>query len=244
MARVFISYRRDDTRHFAGRLADALRQTPGVDKVFLDTEAIIPGEPFPRRITEALDEATHVLVLIGPHWNGGLLPGQVQPRLFDEADFVQKEVAAALASPAIVIPVRVDGTAMPAATQLPPRLQALCERQAYAVYPERRLQDELRPLLAQITGRAEAQVGRAGMPRTLGTALAGALAGLLVGWLLYALAYTVLAQGWGWSPDQIAMTDDRSTAVERLALLRGSLMLGCALALPTWLLRRLRSKGR
>jgi TIR domain len=239
--RVFISYRRDDTRHFAGRVADTLGRTPGVDEVFLDTDGITPGAEFPERIKEGLREATHVLVLIGLRWDGGMQPSQTQPRLFDEADFVRQEVAAALESQANVIPVLVDGAAMPTAAQLPFSLQGLRERQAYAVYPERRLQDELRPLLAHLTGRPGGGTVREGAARKLVIFLVGGLAGLLAGWLLYACAYMVLVKGLGLSAEQMAMTDVRATAIYRLALLRWSLMLGCALALPSWLLRRRRA---
>jgi len=39
---IFLSYRRDDTAGYSGRLADALRDSFGEDVVFLDVDAIAP----------------------------------------------------------------------------------------------------------------------------------------------------------------------------------------------------------
>ncbi len=43
MPSVFISYRRDDSAGFAGRLADALEQRLGAGAVFRDVDDIQPG---------------------------------------------------------------------------------------------------------------------------------------------------------------------------------------------------------
>ncbi len=78
-----------------------------------------------------------VLVVIGPQWADARdRDGAV--RLNDPADWVRLEVEAALASAdAQLVPVLVDGAAMPAATALPPSLRALSEHQAFALSVER-----------------------------------------------------------------------------------------------------------
>ena len=41
--RVFVSYRREDTSHLAGRLSDRLAERLGSDNVFMDVDSIDPG---------------------------------------------------------------------------------------------------------------------------------------------------------------------------------------------------------
>jgi hypothetical protein len=45
-AKLFINYRREDTRHAAGRLYDRLIQRFSEDQVFMDIDQIEPGEDF------------------------------------------------------------------------------------------------------------------------------------------------------------------------------------------------------
>ncbi len=45
MAKIFISYRRDDSSGHAGRLYDRLSDHFGPDQVFMDLDTIKPGHP-------------------------------------------------------------------------------------------------------------------------------------------------------------------------------------------------------
>jgi hypothetical protein len=45
---IFISYRRDDTRHVAGRLAGDLMDRFGAESIFRDIDSIDAGDEFPR----------------------------------------------------------------------------------------------------------------------------------------------------------------------------------------------------
>ncbi len=49
---IFISYRRDDSKHSAGRLADALSDVPHIKSAFLDIDDIAAGDSFPDRSCE------------------------------------------------------------------------------------------------------------------------------------------------------------------------------------------------
>ena len=62
---IFISYRRDDTRHVAGRLAGDLADEFGADSIFRDVESIDGGEEFPVKLERALAQCEMMLVLIG-----------------------------------------------------------------------------------------------------------------------------------------------------------------------------------
>lgn len=63
--RIFISYRREDTRYAAGRLADILST---YCPVFMDLDDIGPGQGFAELIANAVDQCRFMLVLIGPGW--------------------------------------------------------------------------------------------------------------------------------------------------------------------------------
>lgn len=129
MASLFLSYRRDDSAGFAGRLSDALESEIGVDSVFRDVDDIRPGQDFVEAIETQLQAVAAVLVMIGPHWLDATGPDG-ERRLGAPDDFVSLEVEAALASGKPVIPLLVGGATMPAATDLPPSLAGLARLQA------------------------------------------------------------------------------------------------------------------
>ena len=129
MASIFLSYRRADTGGYAGRLADSLERHFGKGSVFQDVETIVPGSNFMQTIDAAIARCDVLAVLIGDTWlaernaNGGM-------RLNDPDDFVRLEVAAGLRAKTHVIPVLVEGTAMPTETDLPADLKPLARIQA------------------------------------------------------------------------------------------------------------------
>lgn len=127
--RVFISYRRDDSAGYAGRLEEALEARLGHGSVFRDVLDIAPGDDFVAAIQSRLADAKTVLVLIGPRWAGADAGGR--RRIDDANDFVRLEVATALAAAGVrVVPVLVDGAAMPAEPSLPEPLKPLARRNA------------------------------------------------------------------------------------------------------------------
>jgi hypothetical protein len=54
MPKIFISYRRDDSGGWAGRLYDRLSQQFGRDNIFMDINTIEPGLDFVEVIQEAV----------------------------------------------------------------------------------------------------------------------------------------------------------------------------------------------
>lgn len=129
--KIFISYRRADSQHLAGRLAERLKDAPGVRRIFIDVDGIDPGRNFETAIEEALRESDVCLILIGSDWIGKQEGGTA--RIQDEEDFVRRETAAALASGKRVIPVLIDGAAMPAKEDLPPDVQSVVTANAVAL---------------------------------------------------------------------------------------------------------------
>jgi hypothetical protein len=131
-ARIFISYRRDDAAGDAGRLADHLKRRFGPASVFLDIDAIEPGTDFVRVLRASIEQTAAVLVVIGPRWTS-LRNADGTRRLDSPDDFVRLEVEAALGRNIPVVPVLVQGAAMPSAADLPGALAALATRQAAAI---------------------------------------------------------------------------------------------------------------
>lgn len=128
MANFFLSYRRDDSAGFAGRLADDLETTFGAGTVFRDVDDIRPGEDFVQAIVSHMRTVDVVLVMIGPRWFATGVDGT--RRLNDPHDFVRQEIEAALGSGKPVIPLLVGGATMPAETHLPSSIVGLARRQA------------------------------------------------------------------------------------------------------------------
>src|SRR5690349_11316790 len=122
MAGIFISYRREDTAGYAGRLYDQLSAHFGEERVFMDVSDIEPGEDFAKAIETKVHTCDAAVVLIGKNW--------LSKRLDDPGDFVSLEITSALQRGIPVIPVLVDDTRMPSPAELPPSLAPLCRRQA------------------------------------------------------------------------------------------------------------------
>jgi hypothetical protein len=129
---IGISYRRDDAAVYAGRIYDRLSQRFGFDLVFMDVNAILPGEDFVQAIRDRIVTAAAWVVVIGPNWASSA-NSRRNRRLDDPDDFVRIEVATALERGIPVIPVLVGGAAMPSSEELPRELEKLVRRQAIAL---------------------------------------------------------------------------------------------------------------
>lgn len=127
--RIFISYRRDDAAGDAGRLADHLNLRFGRGQVFLDIDTIDPGTDFVQVLQASLRETAAVLVVIGPRWTSARDSSGVR-RLDNTKDFVRLEVEESLNRDIPVVPVLVQGAAMPKPEDLPPSMASLTTRQA------------------------------------------------------------------------------------------------------------------
>lgn len=129
MARIFISYRRDQDAGYAGWLCGLLNDHFGDHEVFRDIDDIEPGADFVQVIDDEMRQCDAVIVLIGPNWltiqddKGGR-------RLDNPEDFVRREIAAALARNVRVIPALVRDAVMPGPHELPAPLRALARRNA------------------------------------------------------------------------------------------------------------------
>jgi hypothetical protein len=129
LLRVFISYRREDTAGYAGRLYDALTSRLDVADVFMDVGDIEPGVDFAVAIAAAVESCDVMLALIGSRWATAVTP-QGRRRLEESDDYVVAEIGAALDRDVRVIPVLIENTPMPTVDALPERLRGLARRNA------------------------------------------------------------------------------------------------------------------
>ncbi|MBL8776479.1 MAG: tetratricopeptide repeat protein [Acidimicrobiales bacterium] len=131
---IFISYRRDDSLGWSGRIYDQLWPVFGKDRVFFDLDSLYPGSDWDEAIDRTVEQAAIVVLIVGPRW-ATLEDKRGNPRIHDENDKHAYEVATALASGKPVIPVTIDGAVMPDAAELPESLQRLTKKQAFTLTP-------------------------------------------------------------------------------------------------------------
>jgi tetratricopeptide (TPR) repeat protein len=171
---VFLSYRREETRHLAGRLADRLAERLGSMQVFMDVDTIEPGADFAAAIAQevaACDVLIALIALIGPAWST-IADQQGRRRLDDPDDFVVLEIRAALERETRVIPVLVDGAGMPDRGDLPEALQGLAQRNAVRLDHETfrsdvaTLLDAVERILATLAQKAAEPTVRTGASAT------------------------------------------------------------------------------
>lgn len=132
MPGVFISYRREDSSAYAGRLFDILSTEFGTENTFMDVDDIKGGDDFTTVIERKLDVSDALVAVIGEHWLSETEPNGGR-RLDNPNDFVRIEIAKALQRGIRVIPVLVGGAPLPHPGDLPDNLKALCDRQALEV---------------------------------------------------------------------------------------------------------------
>lgn len=177
--KLFISYRRDDTQLTARAMKTLLDDIPAISDVFLDFDEIAIGSDFEKEINAAIAKSNACLILIGKSYRG---PGEdgAPARIMNPGDFVRKEAALALASKKKVIPVLVDGTEMPSASDLPEELRTLPKLNAFQLRTSH-FEDDMYALLDVLFGKTKARGQRWRRPPLT---LRGSLARLSSGALL------------------------------------------------------------
>jgi TIR domain-containing protein len=129
---VFISYRREDSAGFAGRIYDRLRRELDRDSLFFDVDNIEPGLDFVNILSERVGVCEALVAIVGRSWLS-IRDDEQRRRIDDPHDFVRIEIEAALQRNIRVIPVLVDGARMPRAEELPDGLKPFSRRQAIEI---------------------------------------------------------------------------------------------------------------
>jgi hypothetical protein len=112
MGGIFISYRREDSAGWTGRLSEHLRGVFGAESIFMDIDTIQPGTDFTEALQTAVSSCDVLLAMIGPEWATATNASGTR-RLEDPTDWVRTEIATALKRKIRVIPVLVGGASVP-----------------------------------------------------------------------------------------------------------------------------------
>ena len=130
MPGIFISYRREDSSGYAGRLFDILSTRFGREHTYMDLDTIKGGDNFVAVIEDKVRQCDVLLALIGERWLTITGENGTTRRLEMPGDFVRLEIAKALERKVRVIPVLVGGASMPHEADLPADLRPLAVHQA------------------------------------------------------------------------------------------------------------------
>lgn len=126
--RIFINYRRDDSRAYAGWLYERLL-TRFPNWVFRDVTSLEPGMRWSDAITNTVSQANVCIAVIGPEWLS-IRDEAGRRRLDNPDDNVRQEILIALQHGVKMIPVLVGGAEMPHREELPAELRPICDWQA------------------------------------------------------------------------------------------------------------------
>ncbi len=133
---LFINYRRDDSEQAVRAIRLALENRLVAGSVFVDTDAIKPGDLWEDRLKQKLEDAVVMLTVVGPGWLSAV--NEHHRRRIDlKDDWVRREIVYALRTrPATpMIPVLVCGIeTLPSKEALPAALRGLLKSQAHVLH--------------------------------------------------------------------------------------------------------------
>jgi tetratricopeptide (TPR) repeat protein len=129
---IFISYRREESQWSARSLHDRLCRDFDPKLIFMDIDAIALGEDFVKAIETTVERCDLLIAVIGSNWLSSK-DDHGDRRLDNPEDFVRMEIGTALRRDIRVIPVLVDGAAMPRSADLPEDLKSLVRRNALRI---------------------------------------------------------------------------------------------------------------
>ena len=156
MFKIFISYRRGDTRDVAQRIFERISKQFGTS-VFCDVDGIKLGDNFREALQRAVAECDVMVVVIGLHWFGTNADGT--RRIDDPNDWVYREVKTALERNIAVIPVYIHPAQRPGETELPLLLKDLASRESITVYADKQFESSIRTVVDALVSMQERRAG-------------------------------------------------------------------------------------
>ena len=123
--KVFICYRREDSREEAELICKRLVQAFGKERVLYDVDSVNYGADFQDVIDATLsDKSTVLLPIIGPDWVDA--PDKAGKRRIDNPkEYVRKEIWSAVRNGLEIIPIGVRDASIPSPDVLPDALKKL-----------------------------------------------------------------------------------------------------------------------
>jgi energy-coupling factor transporter ATP-binding protein EcfA2 len=152
-SRIFISYRRSDSRHFAGRLFDYLKRAVNEEDIFFDVNTMPVGVNFKHKIMDVLSDSAVMLCIIGDAWfnRAWRLYPRWSVNFFSlVSDTVKMEIEIAFQLGVPILPILVDNAEMPNATLLPSSISEFSFLNAAKVREGRSFDADVEEILRKI----------------------------------------------------------------------------------------------
>ncbi|WP_339705067.1 toll/interleukin-1 receptor domain-containing protein [uncultured Kriegella sp.] len=131
MAKVFISYRREDTGDFwADTILMYMSNEFGARSFFKDSESIETGSQWRETLFIELEKAVVLLLLIGPEFFT-LIGKSGKPRIKEKGDIVRIEISEAIRLGKAIIPVLLPQAKLPDQKDLPSDIRKLLEIEVF-----------------------------------------------------------------------------------------------------------------
>jgi regulator of protease activity HflC (stomatin/prohibitin superfamily) len=134
--KIFLCYRREDTRWAARSIYESLSDKYGHEQVFRDIDSTPAGVRFSTWIEARIGQCNAMIVLIGDAWFSAKDEAG-QRRLELPEDWVRKEIEAGLRRKVPIVPVCVQGARMPTEDELPSSIADLAGFQSTEVTDSR-----------------------------------------------------------------------------------------------------------
>jgi formylglycine-generating enzyme required for sulfatase activity len=178
--KIFINYRCALNLKDAQLLEKILQRRFGAARVFLDTSRLEGGKHWLHTLEAQVDASAAMVALIGKGWAEAADEAGAR-RLDNPDDFVRFEIARAFSRKIPVLPVLIDGAAMPDVAQLPRNLLPLLFPQAMLIRAES-ANDDGEKIAARLKALiAESQRGGVRVWMAGGFAAAALAAGIAAG---------------------------------------------------------------
>lgn len=149
MTKIFISYRRDDSIAYVGRMRDYLEKVYDKSEIFQDISYLKGGDDYATIIKNTINKCECCIVVIGPDWHKVKKNGKL--RINDPDDFLQMEISLALKYNKKIVPVLVGNAKMPDKKELIPPLKGITKFTAIDLSNER-FSFDMKSLISSIGG--------------------------------------------------------------------------------------------
>lgn len=193
MPRVFVSYRREDSRELISGLISALRKEFGADSVFVDEYSIPVGEQIDDHIAQSIRSVNVFLPIIGPRYSEE--SNYVRLNQPDDPVRVEYETASHVGLP--ILPVLVGGAKVPDKARMPKSMSTLVTANAFPVRSGPDYEPDLGKLIASIksmAGEHERKTKATGQRSSVVHVTAALLLGILLGYAVTRLYDRATAQ--------------------------------------------------
>ena len=135
MSKIVISYRREDSSGWAGRVYDRLADKFGEGEVFIDIDDILVGQDFVDTIESRITSSYAIVAIVGRNWTDAVNADGIR-KLDDPDDTLALELRTALQNNVDVLPVLVDGAAMPVPSKIPEDIRKFARIHALELRPK------------------------------------------------------------------------------------------------------------